>query len=172
MAVQDRFQFDRFIFLPCKIPVLKNKAQASAEQRLAMLRLALDEHKDYPFEIDERELHRAGPSYTVITLEEYRSELGAAACINFLMGMDSYTQLPQWHESKRILSLTNLVVVNRPGQAVLTSSTNLNAPHGQVCGFNAGSHDISSTAIRAGHDQNGMIPKSVQHYIEEQSLYR
>jgi len=172
MAVQDRFHFNRFIFLPCKIPLLKDKAQASPEQRLNMLRLALGEHSDYPFEIDERELHRAGPSYTVITLDEYRNELGADASINFLMGTDSYTQLPQWHESDRILNLANLLVVNRPGHAPLETTVNLNAPHGQVCGVDAGLHDISSTSIRLGSNQDQAIPESVKKYIHEQGLYR
>lgn len=186
MAVQDHFQFERVIFLPCKIPVLKNKAKASAEQRVTMLRLALNEHPQYPFEIDERELQRNTPSYTVDTLEDYRRQMGAKVSINFLMGADSFASLPRWHNWQRILMLANLLVIERPGHARPDASihglpaghlTN-NArelktmPHGLVSFFNAGQHDISSTAVRNRTNVKTHLPESVKNYIDKQGLYR
>lgn len=183
-AVQDHWQFDRVIFLPCKIPVLKDQAQASPQQRLDMLHLALADYPDYPFECDARELQRDGPSYTVTTLEEYRRELGPLPSITWLMGMDSFLSLPRWHRWQVLPDMAHLLVMTRAGypdpqstllqhelRARLTTDENAlrQQPHGLIATVDAGSYDISSSAIRQQNNDN--LPTAVQKYIKQHSLY-
>jgi len=66
------------------------------------------------FVVDDREIRRAGPSFTVATLRELRAEFpGRPVCL--IAGMDAFLGLPQWHEWQEILRLAHLVVAHRPG---------------------------------------------------------
>ncbi|WED44159.1 nicotinate-nucleotide adenylyltransferase [Legionella cardiaca] len=188
--VQKKFNFDQFIFLPCKLPVLKAQAAASASQRVIMLELALKE-LDKKFVINLSEVNRNSPSYMVETLKQFRNELGQAISITLLIGVDAFMQLPKWYAWEQLLTLTNLLVINRAGidttnfpEAVIkllsshqTHEANaiLNHSHGLIYCFNAGNFDISSTAIRkkiaTGEAVSADIPESVLKFIKSNNLY-
>lgn len=125
--VQKQFHFEKFIFLPCKRPLLKKDALASEEQRVAMLRLALGEqNKSYHFTIDSAEIDRVSPSYMVHTLEDFRQFYGKEVSITLLLGADTFLQLPQWYEWQKILVLANLLVIERPGVNSFLSHREIN----------------------------------------------
>jgi nicotinate-nucleotide adenylyltransferase len=187
--IQNHCHFDRFIFLPCKVPVLKNNSHASTEQRLDMLHLALQHYPGYKFEVDEREIVRDSPSYMVTTLDDYRLELGYYIAITLLMGSDSFAELPRWYHWEKLLLLCNLLVIDRPGQ-IKFSDTMLNLltkhetanpsdlktqAHGKIYRFNAGLYDYSSTSIRHQLSTNQTnqlpVPGSVAQYIKQFNLY-
>ncbi|STX51263.1 nicotinate-nucleotide adenylyltransferase [Legionella busanensis] len=190
--VQNYFHFDRFIFLPCKVPVLKDNAQASTTQRLEMLRLAIEEtnKSELHFEIDTREINRETPSYMVTTLEDYRAELGNTIAISLLLGIDAFATLPQWYQWGRLLQLANILVISRPGyqlksqclRDLLNEQETYKAKHiqkrahGLIYQFNAGLYNLSSTAVRAKikHDDsiNSDLPISVGQYIKKNQVYR
>lgn len=190
LAVQKHLRFEKFIFLPCKIPVLKTATKASAEQRLHMLQLAIE---DYPeFSIDTRELMRDGPSYMVETLQSFRQELGEKTPITLLLGIDAFSQLPQWYCWQQLLSLCNVLVISRADfddQALptdiktllLTQEINdkkalLQQAWGNIYRYDAGQYLISSSMIRqkiqAGHDVSAYLPANVLEYIKIQALYQ
>ncbi|WP_131781740.1 nicotinate-nucleotide adenylyltransferase [Legionella gresilensis] len=190
--VQSFFHFDRFIFLPCKVPVLKNNAQASTTQRLEMLKLAIKESNksDLNFEIDTREINRETPSYMVTTLEDYRSELGNTIAISLLMGVDAFATLPQWHQWERLLQLANILVISRPDyqlksqliRDLLKERETQKAEymqkraHGLIYQFNAGLYNLSSTTVRAQIKNDNLItadlPTSVIQYIKKNRIYQ
>ncbi|KTD26172.1 MULTISPECIES: nicotinate-nucleotide adenylyltransferase [Legionella] len=190
--VQNYFHFDRFLFLPCKTPVLKNQAFATPEQRIAMLKLALtSQNRDKNFEIDLSEINRDSPSYMVDTLRHFRTIWGNTMPITLLMGADAFSQLPRWHAWEKLLPLANLLVIKRAGfieemnndainellikhetddEKAITTQT-----HGLICRFNAGNFNFSSTWIREQlrehHDLTDYLPTAVIHYIKEKGLY-
>src|SRR5215831_12836425 len=86
---------DEVIFVPAAISPLKKAAPvASGELRLAMLRAAI---KGEPaFEVDECELLRRPPSYTIDTVEEIRRR-ERDTTVYCLIGEDNVEQLTQWH---------------------------------------------------------------------------
>lgn len=189
-SVQAMFHFQKFVFLPCNTPVLKGATQASAQQRTDMLTLALT---DYPeFSIDLREIQRETPSYMVDTLKSLREELGLNCTITLLLGYDAFLQLPQWHDWQALITLANLLIVQRPGTQKTTVPTALTAllqqhqtkdkttlltcPHSMIYQLNAGSYSISSTMIRTQLQQHQdvslYLPKPVYEYIKQQALYR
>ncbi len=99
-------------FVPCRIPPHDKAPVATAEQRLAMLEAAVG---DVPgFVVDERELARAGPSYSVDTLASMRAEF-ADRSLCLIVGMDAFAELTTWHRWEELLSLAHLVVAHRPG---------------------------------------------------------
>lgn len=192
IAIQNYFHFDRLLFLPCKVPVLKDKAQASATQRIDMLRIALAEQKkENHFDLDLTEINREGPSYMIDTLKSFRQRFGDDLSITMIIGQDSFNQLPQWHLWEELITKANILVIDRPGsnknpesaslkQLVINHETHSpeqikNQAFGLIYRFNAGDYDISSTkireAIRSNHGLNDLLPSSVLEYIKTQQLY-
>jgi nicotinate-nucleotide adenylyltransferase len=189
LDVQKQFKFYKFIFLPCKIPLLKNNTQATAEQRSQMLRLAL---RDYPFfSIDLREIQRGTPSYMSETLNSFRQEMGHSVSITLLLGLDAFQQFNRWHQWQNILTLSHLLIMNRPDadlnlpqeleQLYLTHKVErkrdlLSSAHGKILLCDAGNFAISSTWIRSqlqqGNDVTNYVPQNVLAYIKEQDLYQ
>lgn len=190
LAVQNRLHFNRFVFLPCKTPVLKKASLASGKERVAMLKLALEDY--LAFEIDLREMTRDTPSFMVDTLASYRQELGHHAKITLCLGTDAFMQLPQWHSWQKILELSHLLVIKRPERKeqcmpdvikklLLTHETFdpdtlLTSPCGKIYRFDAGEYPISSTWLRsqiqAGHKVDKFLPAKVYQYIKTMGIYK
>jgi nicotinate-nucleotide adenylyltransferase len=66
---------------------------------------------------DNRELRRAGPSYTVDTLTEIRADVGERP-VCLILGVDAFAGLPRWHRWQELPELAHIVVVHRPGHAL------------------------------------------------------
>lgn len=117
-AVRDRFRATVH-FVPAGDPPHRAPAGAGAQDRLAMLRLALAAESG--FAIDTRELTRAGPSWTIDTVEALRRELPAATPLLLVIGMDSLRRFATWKRWRDILAQAHLVACTRPGQGVPTA---------------------------------------------------
>jgi nicotinate-nucleotide adenylyltransferase len=189
LAIQSHFHFDDYYFLPCKIPALKPPTLANTTQRIDMLALAIKPFKN--FHIDLREIYRDSPSYMVETLQNYRLEY-ADASITLIMGYDAFLSLPKWYQWEKIITLANLLVINRnqysdrpiPDEikALLTAHqslekrTLLKASHGVIYEFDAGDYPISSTEIRDQLQRKlnieTKLPKEVYEYIKQWGLYQ
>ncbi|WP_431636252.1 nicotinate-nucleotide adenylyltransferase [Dyella sp. KULCS107] len=98
--------------LPASVPPHRPPPIASVEQRVAMLRAALAGQDR--LQLDLRELERAGPSYSVDTLEALRAEHGNRPLV-LLMGADAFAGLSTWHRWQRLFELAHLGVFARPG---------------------------------------------------------
>lgn len=192
-TVQAHWHFDQFLFLPCKIPVLKTPAQASAQHRANMLQIMLkDQPASFYFSLDCREIERPEPSYMLTTLRELRQTHGKALPITILIGYDSFCELPKWHRWRDLLSLANILVIQRDAfqsdqlsdtlntylqtHLVYTPDALLTTSHGCIMMFDAGNYDISSTHIRncllIQQNCDDKVPKVVMDYIVKHQLYR
>lgn len=189
LAIQSYFQFDTYLFLPCKIPTIKAPTLANSQQRIKMIELAINV---YPgFKLDLREIERDSPSYMVETLQSFREEFQDAS-ITLIMGYDAFISLPSWHQWEKLITLANLLVINRD-EFILHSmpiiiqkfleqhqstekSELLNNKSGVVLRFDAGHYDISSTMIRKEikqkKDVRSKIPIKVYQYIKDEGLYQ
>src|SRR5258708_37120970 len=66
------------------------------------------------FVVDDREVRKEGPSYSVETLAELRHEYpDRSLCL--IVGMDAFLSLPKWYQWRELLQLAHLVVAHRPG---------------------------------------------------------
>ena len=99
-------------FLPNRIPPHRETPWLGVENRLELLRTAIDDQPG--FVLDQRELQREGHSYMVDTLESLRADFPAQS-ICLIVGMDAFLGLKQWHQWQRIPRLCHLVVTTRPG---------------------------------------------------------
>jgi nicotinate-nucleotide adenylyltransferase len=177
----------RVLLLPGGDPPHRGTPRAAGWQRAAMLRLAFA--GDPRFVVDERELQRAGPSYSVDTVAALRAEQGAAQPLVFLLGRDAAAGLPRWHQPERLPGLCHLLVVARPGGEIDAAGPEAlgwraladcqgfgRAPAGGWCGLARSLSTVSSTAVRAalaaGRTDDAGLPPAVARYIQAQGLYR
>lgn len=168
----------RVIFVTAGDPWLKGRrCIATGEQRLAMTELAIA--KNLSFSAASIDLDRTGPSYTVDTLNELKSELGADAELYFILGMDALDGFPEWKEPARIISICRLVAARRPGYIDIDMKKlerELPGISKHITILNNPLSDISSSAIRgrvaSGLSITGLVPDVVERYIAEKGLYK
>lgn len=154
---------EKVILVPAAISPLKKAAPvASSEVRLAMLRAAIKGEPE--FEVDECELRRAPPSYTIDTVEEIRRRECDAA-IYCLIGEDNLEQLPQWHRFAELEKMVRFIVLDRSGKQPTHTYQLI---HRRI--------DISATEIRRRVAQNEsiryLVPEAVEEIIQRERLYR
>ena len=188
----DALSLDSVHFIPAANPPHKENPGISTEHRAAMVKLAIAGNDTFAF--DDRELHRAGASYTLDTLLSLREELGKETSITLFMGSDAFTKFDTWHRWQEIIQLCHIALVQRPhlrghehklSKSLETFlhnhySENSDDLHHQPSGFvtmrQITALDISSTAIRHalqyGDSVRYLIPDSVLDYIKQHQLYR
>ncbi|MBE0619257.1 MAG: nicotinate-nucleotide adenylyltransferase [Burkholderiales bacterium] len=178
------------LWLPSGSPGHRAAPVASAHDRLAMLRLATAGNPRY--RIDESELARSEPTYTVHTLTRMRAQLGRAQPLALLLGSDSFLSLPTWLRWRELFDLAHIAVAARPGYVPsdggpvpelsaeiarrsarpeqLTASA-----AGRIAYFHMPPTDISASAVRAGlaagQDMHDLLPGAVLAYIRAHQLY-
>jgi nicotinate-nucleotide adenylyltransferase len=111
--VRERLSLERVLFMPAGEPPHKPVSElAPAADRYAMVRLAI---ADTPaFDVSDLELRRAGPSYTVDTVEA----LGIPPDDLFLViGSETFLDLLSWREPRRLAAHCRIVVIPRAGSA-------------------------------------------------------
>ena len=173
-------------FLPCRKNALGKKSlHTKTTHRLSMLHIALT---DFPhFTIDCQEINRKGPSYTVDTLSNIRSQIPDKKALAFILGLDALQTLPQWHDWKRILQLAHLIVIPRPNYtsgnidhvASYPRCANMDALRSHSCGHlffcDLPPSTISSTQIRQQYHDKQLtdrdLPISVYNYMYDNKVY-
>ena len=110
---------DTVKFIPAAVPPLKSQPSTSAIDRCAMVQLAIANNPD--FQLDDRELKRTGPSYTLDTLRSLRSELGEQDSLVLFIGSDAFKQFNRWHQWQEIIRLCHIALVARPDSEVSTA---------------------------------------------------
>jgi nicotinate-nucleotide adenylyltransferase len=167
-AAREELSLSRLYFvLAAQSPFKPDRQPTPAPLRLQLLRLALA-GKDW-CEIDEQELQRKGPSYTIDTVRDYVRRFRGADLF-YLIGTDHVAQLAKWREAEELASLVEFVVIPRPGQ----KDAPLPPPfRGRtLSGFPLG---ISSSQIRSRVSQklpiDSLTPPLVAEAIRNNGLY-
>ena len=180
-------------FIPSGTPPHRGAPYASAPHRLNMVRAALLGNAS--FTLDEREIYRADPCYTVDTLRALRIEIGAQRPLCLLMGGDAFLLLHTWHEWDKLFELAHIIVVQRPGlplgNAIATADPALRqqytarlapsprvlheSPAGAVVVLDMPLLEISATDIRKRcadkKNIHYLLPDTVANYIQSHNLY-
>jgi nicotinate-nucleotide adenylyltransferase len=174
-------------FMPAGNPPHREQTVASNVLRLEMVRAATAGQA--AFTVDDREMRKSGPSYSVDTLAELRREYTARP-LCLVVGMDAFLGLPKWHRWRDLLSLAHLVVAHRPGWRAPTmgplgemlvehgtgSVADLHAaPAGRIYIHAVTQLEISSTEVRAligaGRDPRYLMPDGVRRIIHDSGCY-
>ncbi|RMG99695.1 MAG: nicotinate (nicotinamide) nucleotide adenylyltransferase [Aquificota bacterium] len=167
----------KVVFVPAYQAPLKEPHRASPQDRLNMLRLALQGQEG--FEVSTVEIQRGGISYTVDTARELYKSLKERP--TFLVGADSFLSLHMWKEPVELLKLARFVVIDREGkQKEVLSYVKERFPwlkEGEdYTLLSVRRIDVSSTEIRRrlaqGKSVRWLLPEKVEDYILQRGLYR
>jgi len=191
--VGEALKLDEVRFVPSGTPPHRAAPRLPAPQRLAMVKLAVQDNS--LFSVDERETRRGGLAYTVDTLAELRAEVGSERPLCLLVGADAFLDFATWHRWHELFTLAHVVVAHRPGFPVDTWHERMPqplareyaaralqqplavhlAPAGGVAVVAITALDISATmireAIREGRSVRYLLPDSVLDYIQSHRLY-
>jgi nicotinate-nucleotide adenylyltransferase len=175
---------DRVLLTPTGVNPLKPPPVASAEDRLAMLRLAI--RNDEWLDVCELELHRTPPCYTIDTIEALREQLGPETDIYLAVGADMPADLPKWRRAGDLLNRVRLLAACRPPMklpdvekalaklAETMKARGVQKIHAQA--VETPLLDISSSDIRKRlreeQDVDDVLEPSVLEYIRQHNLYR
>jgi nicotinate-nucleotide adenylyltransferase len=176
--VTARLGLAEVLFVPAGQPYLKvNTSILAAEQRIKMLSLAIADKPS--FRLSTMEIERAGPTYTVDTIEELRRQLGAGDELFFILGWDNLLDLPRWHQPSGLISMCRLVAVPRVGCPVPDLGSLEAAIPGlsqRVIMLDKPEIDVSASVIRdrvrQGLAISHLVPEAVEKYIKEKGLYK
>ena len=176
----DQLAVQRLLVIPSgDHPHKQGRDMAPAAHRLAMARLAFAGRDDVV--VDDRELRRSGPSFTVDTLAEIAAEQPGAR-LYFLIGSDNLPLLPTWHDHHRLLELATVVTWPRRGHpisAALLEGLDLHAQERRALLAHALDLPADSIAasdlrarLRTGELRPAEIDPRVADYLHERGLYR
>jgi len=103
-----------FFILAAQSPFKPEARPAPPEARLRLLRLALA--GETAIEVDEQEIRRGAPSYSIDTVRDYVRRFPDAELF-YLIGADQTAQLRLWREAGELARLVQFLVIPRPGEA-------------------------------------------------------
>ena len=156
----------------------KPRTLSAPEHRLAMTRLAFG---DMPrVVVDDREINRAGPTFTIDTLQALQAE-NPASQLYLMMGADQFAAFRQWHQWQEIMQIAIICIASRArfdwseGQF-----DTLKQPEKRLLTLQMPEMAVSATQIRqligGGLSENrvmaDLLPDAVASYIAQHQLYK
>jgi nicotinate-nucleotide adenylyltransferase len=173
--VSELFEIDKLLFIPAQLAPHKiGRSVTHPVHRYAMLALATQD--DPRLAISTFELEGPDRRYTVETIEHFQRELGGSIELFFIMGADSWAEITTWREWERLLSMTNHIVVTRPGYE--SSLTHVGEFGKRVHFTDVVMNDVSATRIRQLASEGrtdklvNLLPGPVLEYITKYGIYR
>lgn len=189
IELQEQLLLDRVHMVVNRQPPHRQSPGVEAADRLNLLETAV---ANLPgIEADDRELKRAGPSYSIDTLRSLRAQYGNTACLMMVIGADAAASLDQWHEPLRLFDYAHIVIIARPGEQrtlpvrvrkllhgreVALQETLFDMPCGRYVSLTLPTPiAVSATAIRErlqqGRSVRYLLPECVERAIQARRLY-
>lgn len=178
---------DEMRLIPNSLPPHRQNPSVTAEKRLAMAKLAVEQTPKLT--VDDIELRRNKPSYSIDTLEDIKNSLPQTDTLFFILGWDAFCGLPTWHRWQALLNYCHIIVLQRPPlsakiphelaiflQDKLVDYNQISGQVGQVAYLQQTPLDVSSTIIRTnlaqGKSVQFLLPNNVLDYINQHKLYQ
>jgi nicotinate-nucleotide adenylyltransferase len=167
-AAVQQLNLDELRIFPTGQAWHRSRQPTAAEHRLAMAKLAFDGLAKTS--VDDREMHRAGPTYTVDTLRELQIEMPGVELF-LVMGEDQARAFTTWREWTEIARMATLCIAQRGSPA-----GPVEVPGAKTITLNLPSMPESATAIREraarGEEITSLVPAAVAGYIAAHHLYQ
>jgi nicotinate-nucleotide adenylyltransferase len=159
----ETLELEKMIFVPAAASPHKiDRTAAPPQIRLAMVRKAIEDEPR--FVVDDCELRRDPPSFTIDTVETIqRRETNAQ--LFYCIGEDNASALTSWHRFTELQKMVQFVVLDRRD---FKSETDYPVIRRHI--------DISATEIRKrvaeGRSIRYLVPHAVEEIICREELYR
>lgn len=189
LELVERLGLQELRLMPCSVPPHRGTPGCSADDRAAMVALAVD--GEPRLRCDTRELDRPGVSYSIDSLLELREELGGGHSLCMVMGCDALLGITGWKRWQELVDVAHIVVMARPGWTLPaegavahwldrhrsdTDDVLRTAACGSVLVQELRPLAISSTEIRQllaeGRSPRFLLPGPVLDYIQDRQLYQ
>lgn len=178
-AAMEEFVLDKVIFIPAGMPPHKKPGEViDKEHRYNMVKMAI---KRIPkFSISRIELDRKGISYAVDTFYELKQIYGEEIKLFYIMGLDSINEILEWRKPLELFKLSEFIVSTRPGTRIRTFKRLVKFPplqkevdkiHLIELKENVSSSEIRER-LKSGKSVKGLLPRSVENYINKRDLYK
>ncbi|HCB10979.1 MAG TPA: nicotinate (nicotinamide) nucleotide adenylyltransferase [Cyanobacteria bacterium UBA11991] len=172
--ITEKYNFDKFLFIPAYKPPHKDYDPQMSYHRLGMVKLAIS-GKNPKFEVSDIEFQREGKSYTYITICELYKKYNHTDKIKFVIGTDAFAHIESWYEADKLKELVKFLVFYR-GKNIDKKSFEELAAKGYDFEFEElPFEDISSTNLRRmiknGQDISNYVDEKVKDYIYGHGLY-
>lgn len=171
-----QLDLDKVLWIVTAVPPHKTTLVAPVEDRLEMVKLAIDE--DPLFELSRVEVDRPGPHHALDTVKILHQQYPDETLV-YLMGGDSLEALPTWYQAAELIAVCDEIgVLRRPGHIIDLPALERNLPglSAKVRFIDSALIDISSTelriAIASGKPFRYSFPPDVYRYIVDHRLYR
>ena len=191
--VSQLFEIEKVVFIPAQMAPHKiGRDVTEPIHRYAMLALATQD--DPQLTISSFELDDPDRRYTVDTVAHFQRVLGDETELFFIMGADSWSEITTWREWERLLTMTNHIVVTRPGYEPLTThvgavgerivdlrgikNSRKGAKTQSIFFTDAVMRDVSATRIRRlategrFEELTDLLPPPVLEYLKKYGIYR
>jgi nicotinate-nucleotide adenylyltransferase len=189
--IRETFSLHQVVFIPSATPPHKVAEEIiDSRHRLEMVERAITSNPF--FSASDIELRRSGKSYSIDTLRSFRRHV--SGFLFFIVGRDAFVEIETWKEFQQLFSLSNFIVMTRPGSQRAPSASQLPDPlvpffrydervggwvhlSGHTLCFKEITYlDISSTKVRElierGESVKYLTPPEVETYIAQNGLYR
>ena len=196
----ERLGLDRVLFAPVGVqPLKRDRAQASYDDRVAMVRLAIADRPGFEISLIDAPRPDGRPNYTIDTLRSLRSMLSQEDHVCCLMGADSFLSINKWYRAADLLVACDFAVAARPGfdlgrltaalPDVISVASSDDPPPGtlSLCLRRGARHsrlyllpdldeEASASSVRAclqrGSDPAALLHPAVAEWIRDHQLYR
>jgi nicotinate-nucleotide adenylyltransferase len=202
-AAAERFKLREVWFIPADVPPHKQKAPVTSYfHRYSMVALAVADEPDFLpslLEAPDPEAHmERRPSYSIDTVRRVKAGLRRGDHLFFLIGVDAFRDVANWHQAGELLKECEFIIAARPGYSLADVAPSL--PKGlrpaaaELRKFRKSKldealrlpgvtlhllpethEDVSATQIRAAMKRsrglNKLVPDAVAEYIRKERLY-
>jgi nicotinate-nucleotide adenylyltransferase len=165
--VRAELGYDTVLFVPSSLPAHKRPPEASSDDRLAMLRAAVDGVSG--FAVDDCELRRGGVSYTIDTVAHVAGAYRLDRRPGLVVGDDLVAGFAAWREPEAVAGASEIVLAHRE------RAEELPFPYPHVYCHNplvAVSSSSVRERVRRGLPIRFLVPDAVARHIEARGLYR
>lgn len=194
LEIKQQLLLDQVWLMPNHIPPHKAGTKITTEHRLKMVQDVCQQYDQ--LQLCDIEIKRDTPSYTVVTLQQLKQAYPQAS-FYFIMGMDSFIDLPKWHSWQQLFELCHIVLCPRPGWTLdpnspmqqvfskrattitqsLDNRNNISEnTYGDIISVDICLQNISSTEIRqklqSNQDISQLLAPCTINYIQQHHLYR
>ena len=199
LEVKHGFDLDQIVIIPAALPPHKKGDQVTeAADRLKMVELGVGGRSG--FSVSDVELQRSGPSYSIDTINHFKTSSEQDSEIFFISGLDAFLEIDTWKSYKELLRQIAFIVIARPifDCSDITSrwkrledfikdkiSSDYQFSEPSACFIHSGAKpiytfdvtplDISSTRIRklvkSGQPITYLVPEPVENFVKSRGLY-
>lgn len=173
--VKDACALDRVWLIPAARSPFRGTPHASATDRLAMCRLAARDRSW--LDVEDLELGRPAPSYTIDTLQTL-TKAHPDAVFTLIVGTDALEAMAAWRDTDAIFAISEVVAVARTGYAAELPDDLLRdhpVAASRVRILHDAASDVAASDVRrriaAGDALQGSVPRPVADYIRRHGLY-